>query len=1021
MSPERWQKVREVFDQAAECQPAEAERVLRAACGADSGLYDEVRRMLSKYERSSPLDRAVWDDVPLGVFRAGQIVAGRYRIVRYLNRGGMGEVYEALDLELSERVALKTLLPEVAADARMIARFKQEIQLSRKIGHRNVCRVFDLARHPVNGSSPDTVFFLTMEFLDGETLAGRLEREGRMSISQALPLIEQMAEALDAAHAAGVIHRDFKPSNVMLTEKRAVVTDFGLARSHRQEQESTASLSGRVMGTVDYMAPELLAGKQATFASDIYALGMVVYKMITGVLPFASDTPLAAAILRSKEPIPSPKAFVQGLDMRCERAIVRALDPNPSRRFTSAADFVRGLRGESTAITLALPLLSRRKWIGIAAAMAVLAGGFLGWREWANARRRPSREAELLYQKGVEDISAGAYFAATKALEESVKAAPHFALAHARLAEAWIELEMPEKAQQQMLLALREDTGWLPQSERLQIEAIDLTVTREYAAAAAKYEALVKLASTGEPSATVDLGRAYEKAGKPDKAIQSYTRAANSSEHSPAAWLRLGVLYARQSNSTKSDEAFANSERLYQLTSNQEGLIEVAFERGAAAESRGGFSGAARYVEAAGNTARMAGNMHEEIRAELELSLLAYRVGDSDVSERLAQEALDTARENRMQGLAVEGTILLGNSLRGKGALPKAEAYLKTALSLAQQDGSAQLTAAALAALAGLHDQVNQPGDAETEAKKALAYYQANHFALESIKCLTIVGRSRRRAGDYAGALGNFQASLKLAEAVQDRFQQAFAHESIGSLYYVRENYPRALEQYLANLGLSGDPQRLAWAELQCASTLWLIGRYGDAEQHFDQAEKHGAKFPLLLVNVRWNRADMALSRGKYRESEAIVRGLAAGAALSAAASADLKRIAGLAALAGGRKQEAVRKCAEALHDTERLNDATSLLRARLALLMVFVAMHNRPDADALFGSIEPVLPEHPESRWRALAIMMELNPDYRASARKAFIELADLWGRQPYEAYVSRPDIKHLSWPFISVDTAER
>ena len=142
-------------------------------------------------------------------FGAGEIVAGRFRILRLLGRGGMGEVFEAEDLELREHVALKTVRPEIAADPQAVARFRQETQLSRKVTHPNVCRIFDLFRH-------GEITFLTMELLPGDTLAQRLKRRGRMHSAEALPFVRQMAGALAAAHAAGVIHRDFKTSNVIL-------------------------------------------------------------------------------------------------------------------------------------------------------------------------------------------------------------------------------------------------------------------------------------------------------------------------------------------------------------------------------------------------------------------------------------------------------------------------------------------------------------------------------------------------------------------------------------------------------------------------------------------------------------------------------------------------------------------------------------------------------------------------------------------------------------------------------------
>jgi hypothetical protein len=291
-----------------------------------------------------------------------------------------------------------------------------------------------------------------------------------------------------------VIHRDFKPSNVMLAVEhaglapRAAVTDFGLARSYSPQGESTTGTSGQQMGTVDYMSPELLTGSQATFASDIYALGMVAYKMITGALPFASDTPLAAAILRSKQPPPSPRAFVAGLDPRWERAILRALDTIPARRFSCAADFIRALRGESTAITFAFPVMTWRKWTAVVAAALLAAAVSLAWAIWSRAKNQPSAEALAFYQDGVDQIHNGAHFAATTALGQAVIHAPNFCLAHARLAEAWLSLDAPEKATREMVLALSGNTSALSKADRMQLSAVGHLTTRDYPAAVTDYE-----------------------------------------------------------------------------------------------------------------------------------------------------------------------------------------------------------------------------------------------------------------------------------------------------------------------------------------------------------------------------------------------------------------------------------------------------------------------------------------------------------------------------------------------------
>jgi serine/threonine protein kinase len=220
VTPERWRRLSGIFNAARERDPADRDEFLRRECAGDEAMRSELIHWLEEDAKGSGfLDRPVWadgtDSMPAAVaLSSGEVVSGRYRIVRFIARGGMGEVYEAEDLELRGRVALKTLLPAIASDPQMIARFKQEIQLSRKIAHPNVCKVFDLARHPADGS-PSQVILLSMEYLPGETLAQRLERAGRLSVDEALPIVRQMAAALDAAHAAGVIHRDFKTSNVI--------------------------------------------------------------------------------------------------------------------------------------------------------------------------------------------------------------------------------------------------------------------------------------------------------------------------------------------------------------------------------------------------------------------------------------------------------------------------------------------------------------------------------------------------------------------------------------------------------------------------------------------------------------------------------------------------------------------------------------------------------------------------------------------------------------------------------------
>jgi tetratricopeptide (TPR) repeat protein/tRNA A-37 threonylcarbamoyl transferase component Bud32/TolB-like protein len=329
---------------------------------------------------------------PASTFRSGEVVLDRFRVIRFIARGGMGEVYEADDTELGERVALKAIRPEIAADTRVNQRFRREVQLARKVTHPNICRIFDLFQcpPPFPAQAGEPIVFVTMELLEGETLAQRLKREGRMTAAQAEPIVAQMVAALSAAHDAGIVHRDFKSSNVMLLSAarpgdtpRVVVTDFGLAYSVGESGAgATISMAGELIGTPDYMAPEQIEGAPITPATDVYALGVVMYEMVTGVRPFVGDTPMATALQRiSGAPPRPPRELVADLPAVWNAAIVRCLARQPAGRFADAtavrAAFAPGapIGGRATS----------RGLVFAAVAGAVLVAAAASWRVWGPA------------------------------------------------------------------------------------------------------------------------------------------------------------------------------------------------------------------------------------------------------------------------------------------------------------------------------------------------------------------------------------------------------------------------------------------------------------------------------------------------------------------------------------------------------------------------------------------------------------------------------------------------------------
>lgn len=373
-----WKRIGELFAAARQRSGESRISFLKENCGSDTDLFDQVMALLEADDSSSALDSSP----TMSMLPIPEVIAGRFRIIRYIAEGGMGTVYEAEDLTLNDRVALKTIRPEIVSDRTAVERFKREILLGKKVTHPNVCRIYDLGVHREE-SGPEFLF-LTMQFLPGETLASRMKR-GRMAVPEALPLIEDMTSALAAAHQADVIHRDFKSNNVMLVPARnrmsAMITDFGLARTSR---EDTSKSHIDMAGTVDYMSPEQIRGEEITPSADIYALGIVMYEMVTGHRPFSGESRMAVALKQLNEDPKPPLDLVPSLDPKWNDAILGCLRKHPQERFHSVAEVKEALvddavtdRPSKSRRLPAVRQAKRPKWIwpvtGLLLLMAVAA------------------------------------------------------------------------------------------------------------------------------------------------------------------------------------------------------------------------------------------------------------------------------------------------------------------------------------------------------------------------------------------------------------------------------------------------------------------------------------------------------------------------------------------------------------------------------------------------------------------------------------------------------------------------
>jgi hypothetical protein len=350
MTPELWKKIEDLYHEALQHDRAGRAAFLDQAC-SDPEVRRQVEILLKQSEQTSNfLERPALEVEAASLARAQSremppvhfpFLGSRYELMEQIGRGGMGTVYKARDRETDEIIALKVLNSDIATDHRIIDRFKTEMRLARKVTHKNVCRIYDLNR--VGDKT-----YITMEFVEGESLRRVLNRLGGLTVRKGTEVIRQLCEGLREAHAAGIIHRDLKPENIMVDQAGNVkVMDFGIARLLSSQQTATGGISG----TPAYMSPEQAEGRTLDVRSDIYSLGLIMYEIFTGRIAFSGDTPIAVALKQVRETPPTPRSVEPSLSPELEQIILRCLEKNPDKRFRSLGEIEAALSSHAEAST----------------------------------------------------------------------------------------------------------------------------------------------------------------------------------------------------------------------------------------------------------------------------------------------------------------------------------------------------------------------------------------------------------------------------------------------------------------------------------------------------------------------------------------------------------------------------------------------------------------------------------------------------------------------------------------------
>jgi serine/threonine protein kinase/tetratricopeptide (TPR) repeat protein len=982
-----------------------------------------------------------------------------YRILEKLGEGGMGVVYIAEDTLLGRRVAFKTMnVNRASEDRHFRTRFLREARAVSALTHAHIATIYDY------GETKDGQPYIVMELVKGTTLSDLMTKE-KLTIARSIEIIEEVAEALAEAHHQGIIHRDIKPSNVAINERgRVKVLDFGLAKQlemasdpERQTLLQTQTQDGVVVGTPMYLSPEQALGNEIDARSDLFTLGSLLYECIAGKPPFVGRTTADTCARVIRDDPPPPSQLNGNVSKELDRITLKALAKKPGERYQTADEMIADLQfarsqtlGQDRTVTRtimptgthptsALATLSEifrrpRLSIGYVVGGLILLAliGFAAWRLTRPKPHQPTAEAQRLYDRAVEAMREGAFFRASKILQQTVQEDDQFALAHARLAEAWTELDSSDQAKDELLRAhsLVPDRSILATIDALKLQAVNDTVQRDFAKAVEDYKALATSAPEAEKGyALFDWARAYEKNNQPDKAIEIYQQASKLNPNHPAAFLRLGVLFGRRSRYQEAYASFDQAYKLFDIGTDIEGLIEVQLQRAIALALEGKSDEARTQLLQALDKTSALENKDKRIKVLLNLSNTEIIAGNADQAQQYSSQAIELAKANGLDSLTMQGIIDIGNAYLSKGNFSEAEKNFNEALRLADIYKGSRSKARALLALASLRSQQGDTSGARAYFQRALPFFEQGGYQKEVFALYVILGRAEIRAGDYDPAQQRFEQLLQLAQQNGDAQSAALAQEGLGKLFLSRQDLPKALSHYDANYEIVKSLNAklsMGYIANNRADVLWQLGRYEEARTALAEAQAISAPqgrepFKDLQKEIHLTRARMAMSERKFSDALAEAKKAAEiSNEPSKSTLVEVGYISGLAQALSGRAADGKKRCEEALKMARELGTPLLISNALLAMAEAALvagdpqtASANAAEAQQRFSTYKQI-----ESEWRSLVIQAraagKMNDPTRVQqltqqASDGFARLEQDWGKASAGGYTSRSDVQAI------------
>ncbi|HEY0320765.1 MAG TPA: tetratricopeptide repeat protein [Pyrinomonadaceae bacterium] len=986
----------------------------------------------------------------------GQVIS-HYRILDKLGEGGMGVVYLAEDLHLGRKVAIK-FLSKTTDEHHYRARFLREARSVSVLSHQNIATIFEY------GEASNGQPFIVMELIKGEDLS-ELLYNGELTLKRAVEIIESVAEALGEAHESGIVHRDIKPSNVIINERGVVkVLDFGLAKQFDEDETTadpdaqtllaTRTRSGVVVGTPLYLSPEQATGARVDPRSDIFALGALLYECIAGRPAFSGGSVIEIGAQVIHVDPPAPSRFNQRVPPELDRITLKALAKRPEARYQSTQGLLKDLRAvreklkdevvptrrlvepQHTMRSSALRTISetmrrpRLSLFTLLLVFAVLSLSIFAVVQLTRARAHvPTAEAKQWYDRGTEALRDGAFYKASNLFDNAVKADPKFALAHARLAESWMELDYSDRAAQEMLTAkqLVPDSSVLPKIDALYLDAVMATVTRDLPGAIKYYNEIVERSPESEKAqALVDLGRAYQNNEEIGKAIESYSKATELNMQYPTAYLRIGALYSRKQEVTSANSSLDRADELYQSFGNIEGRTEAIYQRGLLLRDIGKLDEAQQQLLRALDMARTTGNESQQIYAMMNISQLFFLKGDTTKAQQNAMDATALAQQQGLENLAASSLINLGRSYQARGDYGEAEKYYKQALDTARRSKGQLRVAISLLNIGSLYIQQSRTDEGLSLVKESLKFFEQGNYRRYISICMLNIGRARRRKGEFEAALEAFKKKLEIDEQASDLFEIAFSYGEIGAVLAEQEEYPKALSNYQKGYliyKIRGNQLVLAYNLHNQGNILGKLGRYNEArkalEESFAIARRPEINAKSLIAEIHLSYAELALSERRFADAIKKAReGIDAAGTQFGSVTIAAKCTLGLAEIFSGTKSEGKRLCEESVAMAERADDAALLSRTMLAFAE---ALYESGDAENALGNALRAQERfahagQQESEWRAWLVASrasQLKGDessaqqQMAKAASILSQLQQKWSTEEFRLYALRPDVQ--------------